>query len=77
MPVVKLVLFCYTVTQDEHTMHCLLSALEASITAVLVDNQEPSSVGQVVFQFLSILARKATLPKFILKPVFTYISGSK
>lgn len=42
------------------------------------DNQsEPSSVGDALFLLLSTLAKKATHPKLILRPLFTYLLSSK
>ncbi|KAG8262290.1 Baculoviral IAP repeat-containing protein 6 [Homalodisca vitripennis] len=65
------------VTQQERTMHCLLRSLGMSHTALPTDTQEPSSVSQAVFQLLSTIARKATSPAFVLKPVFAYISTNE
>ncbi|XP_054283105.1 baculoviral IAP repeat-containing protein 6 [Macrosteles quadrilineatus] len=62
------------VVQDDSTMNCLLSSLGMSSPAAIADSLEPSSVGQAVFQLLSTLARKVTSPKFILKPVVSYIA---
>jgi len=80
------------VLQHHPTMLRLLSALagcSGSTLAMLLGSAappeqlalgefgEPLSVGDAVFQLLAMLARKATSPQLILKPLFDFLSSGK
>ncbi|KAJ9600171.1 hypothetical protein L9F63_009505, partial [Diploptera punctata] len=80
-----------TVLQHHPTMLRLLSALagcSGSTLAMLLGSAappeqlalgefgEPLSVGDAVFQLLAMLARKATSPQLILRPLFDFLSSA-
>ena len=84
--------FVLVVLQHHPTMLRLLSALagcSGSTLAMLLGSAapaeqlalgefgEPLSVGDAVFQLLAMLARKATSPQLILRPLFDFLSSGK
>ncbi|XP_063222017.1 baculoviral IAP repeat-containing protein 6 isoform X2 [Bacillus rossius redtenbacheri] len=79
------------VLQDERTMRKLLGALagcSGSTLAMLIgsyapseqlalgDLGEPLSVGDAVFQLLTVLSRRATSPGLVLRPLFQFLSSA-
>jgi hypothetical protein len=55
----------------------LLGSAAPSEQLALGEFGEPLSVGDAVFQLLAMLARKATSPQLILRPLFDFLSSGK